>query len=316
MSTKDARLVDLVRGHLLTLAPVVRQELRPTDQVVGKRFEVRCEDGKVGQVRLTGLLSEPFPDAALLVLVHGLGGSIDSPYMRRLARLAHDAGLNTLQLNLRGADLGGDDIYHAGLTADLEATLRSPELEGYARIVVLGCSMGGHMTLRFGLAPSDPRVVAIASSCAPLDLKQGASDIDRPLRALYRGHVLKALKRIYRAAHARDRVKTELSLVEATTTIRQWDERAVVPRFGFQNVEHYWHEIQVAPHLPKLALPTRIMVAEHDPMVLTKPLVKYLDNLPKHVEVAYVSGGHLGFDSQSRAEHDLIRWLADKARAT
>jgi len=311
----DMRFIDRIRGHALTLAPVVREHVRPRGQVTGRQFEAEQQDPKLGTVRISGLLSEPAPGAGLLVLVHGLGGSLASPYMARLTRLAHAAHLNTLQLNLRGADLSGEDIYHAGLTVDLESALASADLASYRRIVVLGCSMGGHMVLRFGLGPTDARVVAVASLCAPLDLRQGTLDIDVPARALYRGHLLRALKRIYRAAHSRGRVPTLLSQVEAVRTIRDWDEVAVAPRFGFQNAEHYWTETQVAPHLKRLAVPTRITVARHDPMVLAKPLVKYLDNLPSHVEVHYVAGGHLGFDASSRAEHDVITWLAQKASA-
>ena len=309
------RLLDALTGHLLTLAPVLKAGLRPAPALKGAPFEAFLQDDKVGKVRLTGWLSHIADDAPLLVIVHGLAGSIDSPYMKRLARLAHRTGLNTLLLNLRGADRTGEDIYHAGLTADLDAALASPALAAYASIVVLGCSMGGHMVLRWGFTPHHARVRAIGSLCAPLDLKQGARDIDSVSRVMYREHLLRGLKEIYARAHARQRVPTALERIEAVRTIRAWDELAVVPRFGFQNAEHYWHETEVAPHLAHLALPTRIVVAKHDPMVLAVPLSKYLGRLPAHVSVSWVNGGHLGFAWTSRVEAELIAWLATRARS-
>ncbi len=266
-------------------------------------------------MRITGVLSTEREGAPLLVLVHGLGGSVSSPYMPRLARHARNLGFDTLALNLRGADRKGDDIYHAGLTADLDTALRSRALDGYTRIVLLGCSMGGHVTLRWALSPTDARVRAIGTLCAPLDLEQGTRDIDAPMRALYRNHVLMALKEIYTAAHARSRVPADLARVDGARTMRQWDELAVVPRFGFESVEHYWRETQVAPHMVRLALPTRLVLSKHDPMVLSRTLAKYLRQLPPHVEVDCVDGGHLGFGLRSRAEDVLLRWLRTRALA-
>jgi len=308
------RLVDAISGHLFTLAPVVQEALRPAGPLPGKPFEAIVHDDKVGDVRVTGFLSALREGAPLLVIVHGLGGSVASPYMGRLARLAHREGLDTLLLNLRGADRSGEDIYHAGLTADLDAALASPALRDYRSIVILGCSMGGHMVLRWGFLPSDGRVRAIGSLCAPLDLKQGARDIDAPERVVYRKHLLKGLKEIYASAHARKRVSTALDRVNAVRTIRAWDELAVVPRFGFDSAEHYWHETEVAPHLSRLAIPTRVVAAKHDPMVLARALAKYLSALPSHVHVDWVDGGHLGFPWLSRAEADLVHWLGERAR--
>ena len=53
------------------------------------------------------------------MIVHGLGGSATSYYARKAALAAAHAELDSLRLNLRGADRGGADYYHAGLTEDL-----------------------------------------------------------------------------------------------------------------------------------------------------------------------------------------------------
>ena len=62
------------------------------------------DDPQVGPVRLSGLLREVAGAEALVVLVHGLGGSVDSHYMPRGAAAVEAAGLSCLRLNLRGAD--------------------------------------------------------------------------------------------------------------------------------------------------------------------------------------------------------------------
>jgi pimeloyl-ACP methyl ester carboxylesterase len=68
---------------------------------------------------------------------------------------------------------------------------------------VLGFSLGGHVTLCHALRPSDARLRAVASVCAPLDLAAGCSAIDHPRAAVYCGHVLAGLKEIYTAVARR-----------------------------------------------------------------------------------------------------------------
>ena len=319
--------LDSVSGHLWTLAPAVQARLRPVRVPSGEPFEVALHDPVVGEVKVTGILRwasrDVLPDgqvapnhyAPLIVIIHGLGGSVGSPYVVRLARLATARGASVLLLNLRGADRRGDDIYHAGLVTDIACALRSERLAGVSRIAILGCSLGGHMALSWSLAPSDDRVRAVAALCSPVDLEQGCADIDVPARVMYRDHVLSGLKDMYTRAHARGRVHTPLEQVLAIRTLRAWDQLAVIPRFGFPSVEDYWQGTQVGPHLARLPLPTRIVVAKSDPMVLARTTLRHFQRLPAHVQVDQVAGGHLGFPPASDAEQGLVAWLIATARS-
>jgi predicted alpha/beta-fold hydrolase len=308
--------LDSVSGHLWTLAPAVQARLRPAPVPAGEAFEVVLQDAQVGEIRVTGVLSRALRvEAPLLVIIHGLGGSIASPYVGRLGRLAQTQGASTLLLNLRGADRRGDDIYHAGLVTDIAGALSSPQLADMKRIALLGCSLGGHLAMTWSLAPTDDRVRAVAALCSPIDLAQGCVDIDEPARAMYRDHVLSGLKDMYTRAYARGRMRTELERVLAVRTIRAWDELAVVPRFGFESVEQYWQSTQVAPHLRRLPLPTRLVVAKSDPMVLASTSARHLSGLPGHVQIDLVPGGHLGFSPASSAERELVAWLLSTAQA-
>ncbi len=319
--------LDSVSGHLWTLAPAVQARLRPAKVPSGEPFEVGLQDPTVGEVKVTGILRwasshrvvaghvAPNYDAPLIVIIHGLGGSVASPYVVRLARLAMAHGASALLLNLRGADRRGDDIYHAGLVTDIACALRSERIAGVKKIALLGCSLGGHMALCWSLAPSDDRVRAVAALCSPVDLEQGCADIDVPARAVYRDHVLSGLKDMYTRAHARGRVRTPLEQVLAIRTMRAWDQLAVIPRFGFSSVEAYWQATQVGPHLARLPLPTRIVVAKSDPMVLARTTVRHFQRLPAHVQVDQVPGGHLGFPPASSTEKELMAWLIATARS-
>ena len=95
----------------------------------------------------------------------------ESRYARVGAGEALAAGMSCLRLNLRGADLEGEDFYHAGLTADLHAALADPALERYERVHLLGYSLGGHVVLRWATESGDARVRSVAAICPPLDLE-------------------------------------------------------------------------------------------------------------------------------------------------
>ncbi|MEM7585497.1 MAG: alpha/beta fold hydrolase [Acidobacteriota bacterium] len=143
-------------------------------------WSVDAPDPRLGQVRLTGALTEVPGSRKLVVLVHGLGGSCDSSYMLRAASLAEQLGVSALRLNLRGADRQGADLYHAGLSRDLDAVLSSPAFRGIEEVLLLGFSLGGHISLRYALADHDPRLRAVAAACTPRDLDCSVTAVDGP----------------------------------------------------------------------------------------------------------------------------------------
>lgn len=304
-------------GHLWTIGPTLRHRLLPRAAPMSSAWSTTLHDPQVGPVRLSGRLAQLPGAGELVVLIHGLGGAIDSQYVIKAAQAAAAAGIDSLRLALRGADRTGEDFYHAGLVADLEAALRSPALAGYEKVYVLGFSLGGHMTLRWALTPSDPRVRAVASVCAPLDLAAGCAAIDRPRGAVYRAHVLAGLREIYAAVAARRPVPTPLPAIAAVTTIRAWDRLAVVPRHGFCSADAYYASQSVGPRLRALALPALIVSATGDPMVPAATVAPHLRGLPDHVRAHWVAGGHVGFRAgldlglgeRPGLEHQIFAWL-------
>ena len=282
-------------GHFWTLAANLRHRLAPLPVPPAAPWSHALEDPRVGPVRLTGTL-HPVGADARVVAGHGLGGGITSHYVARVAAAACAAGLDCLRLSLRGADRLGEDFYHAGLTADLDAALASPALAGYRSLYVVGYSLGGHMTLCWALTPSDPRVRAVASVCAPIDLAAGSNAIDGPGQAMYRNHVLSGLKEIYAAVAARRAVPTPWSTIRDVTGIRAWDRHAVVPRFGFCSVDDYYARTSVGPRLAGAAIPALIVSAPADPMIPARTIAPHIKNLPAHVVHAWTDGGgHVGF---------------------
>jgi hypothetical protein len=282
-------------GHFWTLWPFLRHQLGPPRLPPSQPFRARVPDSTYGSVQLTGCVHEPAGATQALVLVHGLGGSAESHYVVEATAAAAAHGMATLRLNLRGADRHGEDFYHAGLTADLDAAVASPALARYDRVAVLGFSLGGHLALKYASEAPDPRLTGIAAICPPVDLAAGARAIDAPARILYRRHILHGLVEIYEQVAKKRPVPVPVSRARAVGTIREWDELIVAPRHGFASAEDYWRQASVAPRLGAIACPALVVAARHDPMVLAGDVAPALARAPRVTSVWLDRGGHVGF---------------------
>jgi predicted alpha/beta-fold hydrolase len=224
--------------------------------------------------------------------------------MVRGAHAAEAAGLSCLRVNLRGADCGGDDYYHAGLTGDLHAALASPEAARFRRIWMIGYSLGGHVALRTATEKVDPRLEAVAAVCAPVDLSLSVKEIDSPGFWLYRRYLLRGLADLYRAVAARRPVPHPVERLGEIRLIREWDDRIVAPRHGFADAADYYARMSVAPRLPELRVPALLLNSECDPMVPARAVRPALGREFPNLSVEWVRGGHVAFP-----DTEVIAWL-------
>lgn len=287
-------------GHWWTVWPLLRSRAVGVPAVDGEvPWETRLEDTDVGEVRLNGRLTPGSENGDLVVLVHGLGGCIDSRYMAQAARAAHRLGLATLRLNLRGADRGGGDLYHAGLSSDLEAALGSPDLERFERFLVLGFSLGGHLAMRLATHCRDPRLAAVAAVCSPIDLARTVDDFDLPHRWLYRKYILSGLCEMATTLDAHPTLDVTPEELSALRTLRDFDRLLVVRRFGFADTQDYYERSGVVHRLAGLQIPALLIASEGDPMVSARSIRFGLDRAgaaASGLTVRWVDrGGHVGF---------------------
>jgi len=305
-------------GHFWTIAPRLRHSFAPLAVGASRPFALTVEDPDVGPVRLSGSLREAPAADELLFVVHGLGGCADSHYMLRADVAAEAAGLACLRLSFRGSDRRGEDIYHAGLTADLHAVLAAPELARYRRIYLLGYSVGGHVALRAATEPADPRLAAVAAICAPLDIGLSSAAFDAPGLWLYRRYVIGNMQRIYAAVAARRPVPLPLADALSIRRLGDWDDRVVAPRFGFAGAADYYARASVHPLLPALRIPSLLAASERDPMVPAAIVRAGLDRPAPRLEVRWIeAGGHvafpagvdLGYAATRGLESQVIGWL-------
>lgn len=310
-------------GHLWTVLPRVRSVLAPLEAPRAEPWETRIGHPSFGEVRLTGAFvpGDAASRDALVIVVHGLGGSAESPYVGHAVLEAARIGMPSLRIHLRGADRLGEDFYHAGLTADLRAALTSERGAAAKDVYLLGYSLGGHLVMRYLSEEPDPRIRAAAVICAPLDLERGVGAIDAPASALYRRHVLRGLREMYAEVAARRSVPISVEEAARVRTVRGWDELIVSKHHGFQNAADYYAQTSAAPRLGRVRVPTLYVGALFDPMVPHHTVEPALRGVPSSIDVRMSDrGGHVGFPASldlgihapRGLEPQVLAWLTSR----
>jgi hypothetical protein len=110
--------------------------------------------------------------------------------------------------------------------------------------------------------------------------------------------------------------------VQEIDRIRDWDERVVAPRHGYDDAAHYYRDNSASTALEQIGVRTLLLHSSSDPMVpittvrpFTSPLA---DRVGGGVEVRETAeGGHVGFPrsfslgrpAPTGLEPQLLSWL-------
>lgn len=285
-------------GHWWTVAPAAKGWLPTSASPAAVDVSIPVVDDLFGATWLSGSFGDCAGAEDAVVLVHGLGSSRQARCVVRAAGALQRRGFATLAVDLRGADRRGGGFYHVAQVEDLLAVCRAPELRRFARVFVLGFSMGGHLAIHFAATDGEPRLCGVASLCSPLDLAATQQHNDAPRQVVYRHYVLRGLKQIYGAvANRHDNVPSPNADVQRCRTFFDWDRLAIAPRYGFDSPEAFYRERSAARSIPDLRVETILVMAAHDPIIPPWVTVPHASAAPTgrlHLRVL-PRGGHLEF---------------------
>ncbi len=299
MPDEDYRPAFWYRGrHLQTLwGPLLRRGRRPSL----RRERLETPDGDF--VDLDWLAAGP-EGAPLVLILHGLEGSVRSHYAQGLLREAGRLGLRAAVLHFRSCS--GEvnrlaRLYHSGDTGDLEWVVegllkREPDL----RLGLVGISLGGNVALKWlgeqgEAAPA--AVVGAAAISTPFDLGACAAVLDRGFnRAVYTWSFLRTMKAKIRAkAHLYDG-QVDIAAVLRSRTFTEYDRLFTAPLNGFADERDYWTRASSGPYLERIRRPTLLINAVNDPFMPGEHLPREIVARSAWLEAAFVAqGGHVGF---------------------
>lgn len=239
----------------------------------------------------------------LVILSHGLEGNSDRHYIRGAARLFARRGWDVLAWNCRSCS--GEmnrhlRLYNHGEIGDIgEVIAHALRVRDYQRIVLIGYSMGGSITLKYlgvnGAEIPEPVKKGIAIS-TPCDLKASAQTLEDPANRFYKKRFLKNLrKKIAKKAEQFPEV-IDLSHFDRIEVWEDFDNFYSAPLNGYRDADDFYQQASAINFMDGITVPALVLNAKNDP-ILT-PACSPAALAEKHPNIFVETpekGGHVGF---------------------
>lgn len=253
----------------------------------------------------------------LVVVVHGLGGGLDSPYMPRIAAKIRARGATPILVELYPTGTRGrPPIFHAGNHALLNAVVDGVRaLFDVPTVSIVAVSLGGNIALRAladdGAASRFDRATVIS----PLvDLMGTYRALERPSARIYRMAFLRSLCARVRGDEALFAPHVDLARVYGARTVRAFDEAFAAPLGGYEDVWDYYRRAAALPTMANIAVPTLVLHAADDPLIPVEGVLREEARRSPHVLIAVTAhGGHAGFVAHRSKSGADRRWAENSA---
>lgn len=295
-------------SHLQTLWPSLCRKPLKLDAIRRERFEL--PDGDF--VDLDWLGAEKAP---IVLILHGLEGSITSSYANGMLVAIKNAGWRGVLMHFRSCS--GElnrhaRAYHSGDTHDVACVVRAlREREPNTPIAAIGFSLGGNVLLKWlgETGKKNPLTAAVGIS-VPFELLNASYRVQRGFSRLYQWHFLQCLRKKIQQKIDSQKVKLNLPPLDHLHTLYEFDERVTAPLHGFLSAEDYYSQASCRPYLCKITTPTLVVHAKDDPLMTEDILPQQQEVSPQVMLEVTDRGGHVGFVSGNvpwRAEYWLER---------
>lgn len=285
--------------HLQTIFPTLPWSRGPKPDVISEWLEL--PDGDLAA--LEWLPEDPAADRdrlPLLVILHGLEGSAESPYCRHLMWAAAARGWRAAVLHFRDCGDYRNRLprrYHAGETDDLRYFLGRIRGEGHTGpILGAGYSLGGNVLLKYlGEAGETSPLTAAAAVCVPLDLHNSAARLERGSSRFYQAYLLRRMKRAVIRKFNPDTAAFDWHRALSARTFAEFDDAVTAPLHGFRGKDDYYDRASAGRYIDGIRTPTLVINALDDPF-MTPDALPPGHRIPANVTIELSEhGGHVGF---------------------
>jgi predicted alpha/beta-fold hydrolase len=245
------------------------------------------------------------PGAPILLMLHGLEGTVRSHYIQGLLGEASRRHWRAAVLIFRscGAEMNrGKRLYHSGETTDLDFALTHLEASfPTGPVFIAGASLGGNVLLKYlgerGEGVSS-RVKGAVAVSVPFSLARSSRHIDHGFSKIYQENFVRSLRR---KALIKLETFPELAsreAVGAATTVWEFDDLFTAPVHGFRDAADYYERSSSLGWLSTISIKTLLLSAVDDPFLPRQVLdeVRAIAHGNPALELEFPQhGGHVGF---------------------
>ncbi len=265
--------------------------IKPRANAVLRWEEISLPDGDFIDLAWSGPRKAP-----IILLLHGLEGSVHSHYIQAMLDHFLNHGYQVVTMHFRGCGRRLNlmpKTYHGGENGDLTYLIevlikRFPSTP----FSVIGFSLGGNVLLHYLSKNPSSQINSAISVSTPFELAKCVYHT----ATFYQSTMLKNLKtKVY------EKIKRGMSMpvsekqLDNINSLYEFDELLTVPLNEFNHKEEYYRKVSSRYVLYRIKTPTLILHAEDDPLV-PKECIPKPNELSQHITMEVTEqGGHIGF---------------------
>ena len=252
----------------------------------------------------------------LIILLHGLEGNAQRPYITGTAKLFNDNGVDAVCFNFRGCS-GEPNLkyrsYHSGATDDLEDVINHiVSTKHYSEICIKGVSLGGNLALKYlGERSIIPKQIkAVIGVSVPCSLLGSAIELHRFKNILFHDRFKKYLVNRLKLKQKQFTDILSIEEIKSIKTLTDFDEVYTSKAHGFIDALDYYKKSSCLQFLPNIKTPTLIINALNDSFLSPEcyPIKEAKNNANLYLEMPKY-GGHVGFYDKKNIYYNEQRAL-------
>ncbi len=286
--------------HIQTIYPRFFQRRK---QLITRMERVDLPDADFVNL-VWGVPEKGFKPKGLMIIFHGLEGSIHSHYTNDVMAESLAKGWQPVLMHFRSC--GGvlnltARAYHSGETEDATYVLNKlkndfPDLPRIA----IGFSLGANMLLKlFGEQANQNYVDAGIAISTPFKLDECARSINSGFSQFYQKYLLKSMRNTLiakmRSINYDALIQLKQEQVREISSFREFDEKVTAPVHGFKDADDYYRQCSAISYLKSIQTPTYILHSKDDPF-MNENVVPTVNELSSKVTLELSEkGGHVGF---------------------
>jgi len=246
--------------------------------------------------------SKNLKSTKLLILLHGLEGNAQRPYMTGLAKLFTINGWDVAALNFRGCSGEMNRLYksyNAGASEDLKEVIAAIlSKQKYTQIALNGFSLGGNVVLKYvGEGNELPKeLIAAVAISTPVDLAGSCKKLAESKNRLYSKRFVKKLKEQLYLREQKFPEDLERAKIDSCNSLVAIDDLYTSKAHGFNDAADYYSKSSSLNFIENIKIPTLLINAKNDeflsdscyPISIAKKKSNFFLEIPEY-------GGHVGF---------------------
>lgn len=302
----------LKNRHLQTMAAKV---LRRNETIHTIQETIELEDGDFLDLVWTEA-PDASPEKPIVLVLHGLEGSIDSHYAKGMMNAIAERGWIGLLMHFRGCSGRPNrhaQSYHSGATEDVHFLTQLLKQRFQQRqLGILGFSLGGNVLAKYLAEDDNPIYQSAVVICAPLHLASCAQQINKGFSKVYQKYLVDMLK-----DSTSEKVSMQLiqhidhEELKAITSLYDFDEKVTAPLNGFKDANDYYEKASGIYVLEHINRPTLILHAQDDPFLCNDHIMAMDINNPDITFEVSQYGGHVGFIAGTNPFKPMY-WLEER----